>query len=139
MCQGLQRDFNKTINIWSNHHMLKGHEDWYSQPILNHISMNQHLILVVNYIYLIISKWQVLGCSTNKFCGLKNNVMRVLNHIPTRGVYSMHFGVLFKIQRIKQILVNLIFKLSCVMVSTHTTIIVYTQKHKNITILFKNA
>jgi hypothetical protein len=41
MCQGLHKDFNKIINIWSKHHMFKGHEDWYSQPILNHISMNQ--------------------------------------------------------------------------------------------------
>jgi hypothetical protein len=138
MCQSLQRDFNKIINTWSNHHMLKRHEDWYSQPILNHISMNQQLILIVNYIYLIISKWQVLGCSTNK-CDLKNNVMHMFNHIPTKGVYSMHFEVLFNIQRIKQILVDLIFKLSCIMILAHTTIIVYTHKHNNITILLKSA
>jgi hypothetical protein len=63
--------------------------------------MNGQPNLVVNGIDFITSKWQVINYSNIKFCGLQNNAMHVLNHSPTYYVYLMHFGVLFKIQKIK--------------------------------------
>jgi hypothetical protein len=61
--------------------MLKGKKDWYPQPILNHISMNWKLVLIVDGTNFITSKWNELGYSNNKFGGPQNNAMHVLNHI----------------------------------------------------------
>ncbi len=107
----LHKNLNKIINTWFNNHTLKGKEDSYLQPILNHIWMNWQPTLVINYVDLITSKWQILGYSNNKFNCLQDNAtMHRLSHNTTKGVYPMHFVVLLKIKKIKQIFVSFVLK-----------------------------
>jgi hypothetical protein len=107
----LHKNLNKTINTSFNNHTLKGKEDSYLQQILNHMWMNWQPTLVVNYVDLITSKWQILGYSNNKFyCLQVNATMHKLNHNPTKGVYPMQFVVFLKIKKIKQIFVSFVFK-----------------------------
>jgi hypothetical protein len=102
--------FEWDYNAWSRHLMFKGKKDWYLQPILNHISMNRKLVLIIDGINLITSKWHELNCSNSRFGSLQDNAMHVLNHGLAYWISSMHFRVFFKTQKIKQHLESLIFK-----------------------------
>jgi hypothetical protein len=58
--------------------------------------MNWELALIVDGTNLITSKWNELDYSNNRFGGLQNNVMHVLNNSLLHSICPMHFWVFLK-------------------------------------------
>jgi hypothetical protein len=90
--------------------MLKRKQNWYSmQTILQNISMNKHSTLVINNCHYITCQRNILGYYIN-YGGIQHNLVHVLSHGPTHKICLVRLGIIFSIQNIKELFVNLVLQ-----------------------------